>query len=54
LRKRIFQAGFELLKQVTANGIAHGYSCYRVDRDGNASMIHEGNVWTLIGLTAIR
>jgi hypothetical protein len=54
LRRRIFQQGFELLEQVTANGIAHGYSGYRVDRDGNASMIHEGNVWTLIGLTANR
>jgi hypothetical protein len=37
-----------LLEQVTANGIAHGYSGYRVDRDGEAFMIHEGKVWTLI------
>lgn len=37
-----------LLEQVTANGIAHGYSGYRVDRDGNALMIYEGKVWTLI------
>ncbi|CAG8872626.1 MEKHLA domain-containing protein [Pseudomonas fluorescens] len=37
-----------LLEQVTAHGIAHGYSGYRVDRQGNAFMIHEGKVWTLI------
>jgi hypothetical protein len=37
-----------LLEQVTANGIAHGYSGWRVDRDANAFMIYEGKVWTLI------
>jgi hypothetical protein len=37
-----------LLEQVTANGIAHGYSGWRVDRDGNSFMIYEGKVWTLI------
>ncbi|MBZ9781851.1 MEKHLA domain-containing protein [Pseudomonas sp. REP124] len=37
-----------LLEQVTANGIAHGYSGYRVDREGHAFMIHEGKVWTLL------
>lgn len=37
-----------LLEQVTAKGIAHGYSGYRVDRLGQAFMIHQGSVWTLI------
>ena len=37
-----------LLEQVTAHGIAHGYSGYRVDKAGNAFMIHEGKVWTLV------
>jgi hypothetical protein len=37
-----------LLEQVTANGIAHGYSGYRVDRRGEAFMIREGKVWTLL------
>ncbi|MEJ5059061.1 MULTISPECIES: MEKHLA domain-containing protein [unclassified Pseudomonas] len=37
-----------LLAQVTAKGIAHGYSGYRVDRAGKAFMIHQGSVWTLI------
>jgi hypothetical protein len=37
-----------LLEQVTAKGIAHGYSGYRVDRRGEAFMIHEGKVWTLL------
>ncbi|MFY0728941.1 MEKHLA domain-containing protein [Pseudomonas sp. NFX15] len=37
-----------LLEQVTAHGIAHGYSGYRVDRQGNAFMIHEGKMWTLV------
>jgi hypothetical protein len=37
-----------LLEQVAANGIAHGYSGYRVDKDGNPFMIYEGKVWTLI------
>ncbi|WP_160107943.1 MEKHLA domain-containing protein [Pseudomonas izuensis] len=37
-----------LLEQVTAKGIAHGYSGYRVDRSGQAFMIHHGSVWTLI------
>jgi len=37
-----------LLEQVTAHGIAHGYSGYRVDRHGHPFMIHEGKVWTLV------
>jgi hypothetical protein len=37
-----------LLEQVSAHGIAHGYSGYRVDRHGHPFMIHEGKVWTLI------
>lgn len=43
-----------LLEQVTANGIAHGYSGYRVDREGNAFMIHEGKVWTLVDSMGVR
>ena len=37
-----------LLEQVTAKGIAHGYSGYRVDCAGQAFMIHQGSVWTLL------
>jgi len=37
-----------LLEEVTANGIAHGYTGYRVDQDGQPFMIHEGIVWTLV------
>ncbi|MGE8066252.1 MEKHLA domain-containing protein [Pseudomonas sp. NPDC089569] len=37
-----------LLDEVTAKGIAHGYSGYRVDRLGQAFMIHLGSVWTLL------
>jgi len=43
-----------LLEQVTAHGIAHGYSGYRVDRQGSAFMIHEGKVWTLVDQQGVR
>jgi len=37
-----------LLEQVTANGIAEGYSGWRVDAHGQPFMIHAGVVWTLL------
>lgn len=37
-----------LLEQVTANGIADGYSGWRVDAQGEPFMIHAGVVWTLL------
>lgn len=37
-----------LLEQVSANGIADGYSGWRVDAQGEAFMIHAGVVWTLL------
>lgn len=43
-----------LLEQVTAKGIDHGYSGYRVDRMGRAFMIHEGSVWTLLDERGVR
>lgn len=38
----------ELLEQVTANGIAQGYSGWRVDAHQQPFMIHAGVVWTLL------
>nr|WP_038850275.1 MEKHLA domain-containing protein [Pseudomonas sp. IPO3749] len=37
-----------LLEQVTANGIAAGYSGWRVDAFDQPFMIHAGVVWTLL------
>lgn len=37
-----------LLEQVTANGIAQGYSGWRVDAHDQPFMIHAGAVWTLL------
>ena len=37
-----------LLEQVTANGIAQGYSGWRVDAHDQPFMIHAGVVWTLL------
>ena len=37
-----------LLEQVTADGIAHGYTGYRVDYHNLPFVIHEGSVWTLL------
>lgn len=37
-----------LLEQVTANGIAEGYSGWRVDAHNQPFMIHAGVVWTLL------
>ena len=46
-----------LLEQVTAKGIAHGYSGYRVDCAGQAFMIHQavsGRCWTKRALVVAR
>ncbi len=37
-----------LLEQVTANGIAEGYSGWRVDANNQPFMIYAGVVWTLL------
>ncbi|SOQ03323.1 MEKHLA domain protein [Pseudomonas syringae pv. syringae] len=37
-----------LLEQVTANGIAEGYSGWRVDANDQPFMIYAGVVWTLL------
>lgn len=37
-----------LLEQVTANGIARGYSGWRVDAHNQPFMIYAGEVWTLL------
>ena len=37
-----------LLEQVTAKGIAEGYSGWRVDADNQPFMIYAGAVWTLL------
>lgn len=37
-----------LLEQVSANGIAEGYSGWRVDADNQPFMIYAGVVWTLL------
>lgn len=37
-----------LLEHVSANGIAHGYSGWRVDAHQQPFMIHAGVVWTLL------
>lgn len=37
-----------LLEQVTANGIAEGYSGWRVDAQNQPFMIYAGVVWTLL------
>ncbi|KAF1029937.1 MAG: hypothetical protein GAK37_01544 [Pseudomonas sp.] len=38
-----------LMEGVAANGIAHGYSGWRVDAHNEAFMIHAGVVWNLLG-----
>jgi len=37
-----------LLEHVSANGIAHGYSGWRVDAHQQPFLIHAGVVWTLL------
>lgn len=43
-----------LLEVVTAKGIASGYAGYRVDRQGQPFMIHDGIVWEVLDEAGVR